>query len=91
MIEKEFIERGITKAKLEEYLEEELRSANYSHIDITKTPTSTNIIIYSEKPGLVIGRGGSRINEIIEDFEERFGIENPQVDAQELDEPDLDA
>lgn len=91
MIEKEFIERGITKAKLEEFLESELRTANYSHIDITKTPTSTNITIYAEKPGLVIGRGGSRINEIIDDLENMFDIENPQVDAQEVEEPDLDA
>ncbi|MDY6774306.1 MAG: 30S ribosomal protein S3 [Candidatus Nanohaloarchaea archaeon] len=91
MIEKEFIERGITKAKLEEFLENELRTANYSHIDITKTPTSTNITIYAEKPGLVIGRGGSRINEIIDALEEQFEIENPQVDAQEVEEPDLDA
>ncbi len=91
MIEKEFIQRGITKAKLEEFLESELRNANYSHIDVTKTPTSTNIVIWSEKPGLVIGRGGSRINEIIDAFENQFGIENPQVDAQEVEEPDLDA
>ncbi|MDY6766176.1 MAG: 30S ribosomal protein S3 [Candidatus Nanohaloarchaea archaeon] len=91
MIEKEFIERGITKAKLEEFLERELRTANYSHIDITKTPTSTNITIYAEKPGLVIGRGGSRINEIIDALEEQFDIENPQVDAQEVEDPDLDA
>ncbi|MDY6776920.1 MAG: 30S ribosomal protein S3 [Candidatus Nanohaloarchaea archaeon] len=91
MIEKEFIQRGITKAKLEEFLERELRTANYSHIDITKTPTSTNITIYAEKPGLVIGRGGSRINEIIDALEDDFGIENPQVDAQEVEEPDLDA
>lgn len=91
MIEKEFIERGITKAKLQEFLERELRTANYSHIDITKTPTSTNITIYAEKPGLVIGRGGSRINEIIDAFKEDFDIENPQVDAQEVEEPDLDA
>ncbi|MDY6761553.1 MAG: 30S ribosomal protein S3 [Candidatus Nanohaloarchaea archaeon] len=91
MIEKEFIERGITKAKLEEFLERELRNANYSHIDITKTPTSTNLTIYAEKPGLVIGRGGSRINEIIDALEEQFEIENPQVDAQEVEDPDLDA
>lgn len=91
MIEKEFVERGIKKAKLEEFLERELRTANYSHIDITKTPTSTNITIYAEKPGLVIGRGGSRINEIIDALEEEFDIENPQVDAQEVEDPDLNA
>lgn len=91
MIEKQFVQNGIKKAKLEEYLEKELRRANYSHIDITQTPTSTHITIYAEKPSLVIGRGGHRIKKIIKAFENDFGIENPQVDAQELEEPDLDA
>ncbi len=91
MIEKTFVENGIKKAKLEEYLEKELKRANYSHIDMTRTPTSTHITIYAEKPSLVIGRGGHRIKKIIKAFEEDFGIENPQVDAQELDEPDMDA
>jgi small subunit ribosomal protein S3 len=58
---------------------------------MTRTPTSTHITIYAEKPSLVIGRGGHRIKKIIKAFEEDFGIENPQVDAQELEEPDLDA
>ncbi len=91
MIEKQFVQNGIKKAKLEEYLETKLRRANYSHIDITRTPTSTHITIWAEKPSLVIGRGGHRIKEIIKVFENDFGIENPQVDAQELDEPDMDA
>lgn len=91
MIEKQFVQNGIKKAKLEEYLEKELKRANYSHIDVTRTPTSTHITIYAEKPALVIGRGGHRIKKIIKAFEEDFNIENPQVDAQELETADLDA
>ncbi len=91
MIEKQFVQNGIKKAKLEEYLEKKLKRANYSHIDITRTPTSTHITIYAEKPSLVIGRGGHRIKDIIKTFENDFGIENPQVDAQELENADMDA
>ncbi len=91
MIEKEFVKQNINKVKLEEYLDKELERANYSHIDFTKTSTSTNIILYSEKPGLIIGRGGHRIKELIEKLKNDFGIENPQVEAKEVEEPDLDA
>ncbi|MCJ7450194.1 MAG: 30S ribosomal protein S3 [Candidatus Nanohaloarchaeota archaeon QJJ-9] len=91
MIEKEFVKENINKAKLEEYLEEELEGANYSHIDFTKTSTSTKITIYSQKPGLVIGSGGHRIKEVTETVKRRFNIENPQIEAQEVEEPDLDA
>ncbi len=91
MIEKEFIKNNINKVKLEEYLDKELERANYSHIDFTKTSTSTNITLYSEKPGLIIGRGGHRIKELIQKLKDDFGIENPQVEAKEVEEPDLDA
>lgn len=91
MIEKDFVQKNINKLKIEEYLERELDRANYSHIDFTKTSTSTKITIYSEKPGLVIGRGGHRIKEITSKLKNDFGIENPQIEAQEVEEPDLDA
>jgi small subunit ribosomal protein S3 len=91
MIEKDFVQKNINKLKIEEYLERELDRANYSHMDFTKTSTSTKITIYSEKPGLVIGRGGHRIKEITSKLKGDFGIENPQIEAQEVEEPDLDA
>jgi len=91
MIEKEFVKQNINKVKLAEYLDNELERANYSHIDFTKTSTSTNIVLYSEKPGLIIGRGGHRIKELIQKLKDDFGIENPQVEAKEVEKPDLDA
>lgn len=91
MIEKQFVKNNINRTKLEEYLESELERANYSGIDFTKTSTSTKITIYSEKPGLVIGRGGHRIKELTEALTNRFNIDNPQIEAQEVEEPDLDA
>ncbi|MCJ7429279.1 MAG: 30S ribosomal protein S3 [Candidatus Nanohaloarchaeota archaeon QJJ-5] len=91
MIEKQFVKNNINRTKLEEYLESELERANYSGIDFTKTSTSTKITIYSEKPGLVIGRGGHRINELTEALTNRFNIDNPQIEAQEVEDPDLDA
>lgn len=90
MIEKEFIKQGINQASLEEFLSNEFGRANYSHVEITKTPVSTQIIIYAQKPGLVIGRGGKRIKEVTQILKDKFGIENPEVDVQEVEEPDLD-
>jgi len=91
MIEKDFVKKNISKVKIEEFLAEELDRANYSHIDFAKTSTSTKITIYSEKPGLVIGRGGHRIKEVTRKLTEDFGIENPQIEAQEVEVPDVDA
>ncbi|MFB6292310.1 MAG: 30S ribosomal protein S3, partial [Candidatus Nanohaloarchaea archaeon] len=91
MQEKQFIEKGARKVRLHEYLEEELEGAGYSHSDVVRTPTSTKIVIYAQRPGLVIGRGGSRIRELTEDLEHDFNFENPQIEVNEIEEPDADA
>ncbi|MFB6180864.1 MAG: 30S ribosomal protein S3 [Candidatus Nanohalobium sp.] len=91
MQEKQFIEKGARKVRLDEFLADELEGAGYSKADIVRTPTSTKIVIYAQRPGLVIGRGGSRINELTEDVEEEFGFENPQIEVNEIDEPDAEA
>ncbi|MFB6099892.1 MAG: 30S ribosomal protein S3 [Candidatus Nanohalobium sp.] len=91
MQEKQFIEKGARKVRLDEFLSDELEGAGYSHAEIERTPTSTKIVVHAQKPGLVIGRGGSRIRELTEDMEEEFDFENPQIEVNEIENPDADA
>ncbi len=91
MQEKKFIEKGARRVRLHEYLEEQLEGAGYSHSDIVRTPTSTKIVIYAQRPGLVIGRGGSRIKELTTDMEAEFDFENPQIEVNEVEQPDAEA
>ncbi|MFB6209779.1 MAG: 30S ribosomal protein S3 [Candidatus Nanohaloarchaea archaeon] len=91
MQKREFIEKGARKVRLHEYLKDELEGAGYSHADIERTPTSTKLVIHAQRPGLVIGRGGSRIKELTEKTEREFDFENPQIEVNEIEEPDADA
>jgi|GEM_PF-264726 len=91
MQEKEFIQKGARKVKLDEFLERELEGAGYSSCDIQRTPTSTKIVVNAQKPGLVIGRGGSRIRELTEAMEKEFDFENPQIEVNEIENGDGDA
>ena len=50
-----------------------------------------DIIIYANKPGLIIGRGGKNINEIADKLKENFGIENIRIDVQEVPNPYLNS
>ena len=88
MQEKQFIQKGARKVRLDEYLEEQLEGAGYSHCDIVRTPTSTKIVVYAQRPGLVIGRGGSRIKELTTDMEKEFDFENPQIEVNEISDAD---
>ncbi|MFB6174892.1 MAG: 30S ribosomal protein S3, partial [Candidatus Nanohalobium sp.] len=91
MQEKEFIEKGARKVRLDEFLADELEGAGFSKADLVRTPTSTKIVILAQRPGLVIGRGGSRIKELTADIEEEFDFENPQIEVNDIDEPDAEA
>lgn len=91
MKEKEFIKKGINQAHLDRFLGDELSRANYSHVEISKTPVSTRITIYAQKPGLVIGRGGHRIKKLTKTLKQKFDIDNPELDIEEVTQPDKDA
>lgn len=51
----------------------------------------TQIIIYSEKPGMVIGKAGKVIRKLTRDVATKYNLENPQIDAQEVKKPELNA
>jgi small subunit ribosomal protein S3 len=40
---------------------------------------------------MVIGKGGKNIRKVTRELEERFDLDDPQIDVQEVDEPDLNA
>jgi small subunit ribosomal protein S3 len=60
-------------------------------MDVAKTPMGTQIVLKAEKPGMVIGKGGKNIRKVTSELEERFDLDDPQIDVQEVDEPDLNA
>jgi len=89
--EHEFIEDGLQRSQIDEFFSEELGRAGYGGMDIAHTPMGTQIVLKAEKPGMVIGKGGKNIRKITTTLEERFDLEDPQIDVQEVDEPDLNA
>ena len=86
-----FLERGILKTKLDEFLSKELRRAGYAGVRIVKTALGTRIIIKAARPGLVIGRRGRTARILTQKIEEMFNIENPQIEIDPLENPDLNA
>jgi ribosomal protein S3, eukaryotic/archaeal type len=89
--EQQFIENGLQRAQIDEYFQDELDRAGYGGMDIAKTPMGTQIVLKAEKPGMVIGKGGKNIRSITDTLTDEFGMDDPQVDVQEVDEPDLNA
>ncbi len=88
---KNFIEQGIKLMQINEYLRSELVRAGFAGVELQRTPLGVRITLKTSRPGLVIGKGGKRIQEITDVLQDRFGLEMPQIEVEEVVEPDLDA
>lgn len=76
---------------LKDYLKGAIKEAGFSHVDISKTPTGTRVVLHVTRPGIVIGRKGSGIRDLTEKLEKDFGLKNPQIAVNEITEPELTA
>ena len=89
MIEKDFVTEGLRRTRIDEYLEKELERAGYGGMDVQITPLGTMVKIYAERPGMVIGRGGKNVKSITQTLRNDFGLDNPQIEVQEVTVPEL--
>ncbi|MFX1257593.1 MAG: 30S ribosomal protein S3 [Promethearchaeota archaeon] len=85
------MEQGIKLMQINEYLRSELVRAGFAGVAIQKTPLGVRITLKTSRPGLVIGKGGKRIQEITDVLKDRFELEMPQIEVEEVPSPDLNA
>jgi len=91
LMKKFFVDYSIKKIKIEEFIKKYFPEESYSKIELERTPLGVKIVIYTDKPGRIIGSGGRKINEMTDRLKEEFKLENPQVDVKSIEHPDLDA
>ena len=89
MIEKDFVTEGLRRTRIDEYLEKELERAGYGGMEVQITPLGTMVVVYAERPGMVIGRGGKNVRTITNTLKTEFGLDNPQIEVKEVDVPEL--
>lgn len=90
MIEKQILSKKIKEYLLQEHIAKELPSGSYSRLELKKTPLGEKIIIYTSRPGLVVGAKGANINRLNRALKSEFEMENPEVEIAEIDSPNLD-
>ncbi|MFA6088960.1 MAG: 30S ribosomal protein S3, partial [Candidatus Woesearchaeota archaeon] len=59
--------------------------------DIIKTPLGDKVVIFSSRPGIIIGRKGANIKALTLDLRDKFKLNNPQIEIAEITEPLMDA
>ena len=88
--EKDFADYLVEDHKIREYLKKRLYSTGVSKIEIERASDRIKVTIYTAKPGLVIGKGGSEIEKLKADLQKEIG-KKILVEIKEVKRPDRDA
>lgn len=91
MEEKNIIKFKKEEFAIKEYIKKSLGKGKISRVNIEYTPVGEKIIISTNKPGLIIGRGGERINELTNILKSKFNLENPHIEIDEIKVAEFDA
>lgn len=87
---REFAEYLAEDINLKRDLKKRFAGAGVSHIDVERAANRLKIIIYTARPGIIIGRKGSEIEKLKEDLSKKTGRE-VIVSIQEIRQPELNA
>ena len=87
--ERKFIAENIRRVLLKEYLMKEVDRAGFGGVEVQRTPMGTRVTLTVERPGIVIGRRGAAIKNLTRAIEDDFNFDNPQIEVQEVADPNL--
>src|SRR4028119_1340268 len=85
---KEFAQFLAEDLQLKKDLKRRFAGAGVSHVDVERAANRVKIIIYTSRPGIIIGRKGADIEKLREDLSKRTGRE-VLVSIQEVRNPEL--
>lgn len=88
--EADFADCLVQDHEIRTYLKKRLYSAGVSKIEIERASDRVKVIIYTAKPGVVIGKGGAEIEKLKAELQKRID-KKLIVDIKEIKRPDKDA
>ena len=86
----EFSEYLVEDYNIRKYLKKKLYAAGVSKIEIERASDRVKVIIYTAKPGVIIGKGGAEIENTKNELA-KMTDKKVLVDIQEIKRPDRDA
>jgi small subunit ribosomal protein S3 len=92
---KDYKENLLEDLRIRRFLSDKLNIAGLTAIDIERSINKINIKIHVTRPGIVIGRGGSGLEDLKKSLIQLVKIKNPEknlsLDIIEVKDPDLNA
>lgn len=88
--ESDFADNLVEDYKIRKYLKKKLYSAGISRIEIERASDRVKIVIYTAKPGVVIGKGGAEIENLKNEVQ-KLTDSKVNLEIKEVKKPDLNA
>ncbi|HLS23686.1 MAG TPA: 30S ribosomal protein S3 [Pseudogracilibacillus sp.] len=88
--EKDYADLLHEDIQIREYLDDKLKNAALSKVEIERAANRVNITIHTGKPGMVIGKGGSEVEKLREELSNLTG-KRVHINIVEVKKVDLDA
>ena len=85
-----FSDNLVEDYKIREFLKKKLYHAGISKIEIERTSDRVKVLVYTAKPGVVIGKGGAEIEKLKGELA-KYSTKKVLVDIKEVKRPDNDA
>jgi small subunit ribosomal protein S3 len=90
MIERKFVSENVKELRIKEFVAASLSKVGLSDVKVQRSPLGEKIIVKASRPGLVVGRAGANIQKLTKDLKEKFELENPQIEIEEIKDVYLD-
>lgn len=85
-----FSDNLVEDYKIREFLKKKLYHAGISKIEIERSADRVKVLVYTAKPGVVIGKGGAEIEKLKGELA-KYSTKKVLVDIKEVKRPDSDA
>ncbi len=89
--DQDFSDFLVEDQKIRKFLKKKLSNAGVSKIEIERASDRVKVIIYTAKPGFIIGKGGTEIEVTKNEIAKLTGGKKVLVDIKEIKRPDRDA
>jgi small subunit ribosomal protein S3 len=88
--DKDYTEMLLEDMKMRRLILNRLRNAGISKVETERSANQATVVIWTAKPGIVIGKGGASVDQLRDDLEKMTG-KKVRVTIQEIKHPELDA
>ena len=77
---------------IRDFLEKKLKNMSVDRVEIEKSPDRISVIIFTARPGLIIGRGGAGVEDVKKELAKRIKRKiQVKIDIQEYKNPETSA